>query len=188
MRLLDRLPRPRVRARVGFGEHRERERAADAPPQLARRRLELTAEPLGLDARRGRRAQAGDCRPPSPGGRCRDRGLTRPPAPRRSSERAATLGDSARTSSRGGSRDGQRERGVRVEALELGGVARAADSRVERRTVIGSRASRCKPVPDAPLLGRRPGQIGDSAGLAATAALQRSTPPAASRRETAAVR
>ena len=82
----------------------------------------------------------------------------------------------------------ERVRDVGMETLELRGVPRAADTGVERRAVIGALGSSPQANDGSVAVARwlvRDRRV--SSGSAATAALHRSTPPAASRRETAAI-
>ena len=84
---------------------------------------------------------------------------------------------------------GEGEGDVRMEALEAAAAPRAADAVLERRAAVAagrrrrraaSRSSRCASSPAA--------RLAASAGSVRVAALQRSTPPAASSRDTAATR
>ena len=82
----------------------------------------------------------------------------------------------------------EREGDVRMEALEAPTPARAADAVVERgAAVVAGRVTGELP-PQPPLLVVAGGEARGERGLVRVAALQRSTPPAASSRDTAATR
>ena len=82
-------------------------------------------------------------------------------------------------------RPGEREGDVGVQALQAPVAAGAADAEVERRVVPVA----CQLAADAPLLLVRAREaLGQHRRRSRAASVQRSTPPAASSRETAATR
>ena len=83
---------------------------------------------------------------------------------------------------------GKREGDMGVQALQLPRIARAADAEVERRAHVGAGAGGRELAADGALLLRRVLQAMGELGIVGDPSLQRSTPPAASTRETAATR